>query len=245
MNGARSSRGFTIVELLVALAIVMAIGGALAHVVQPARAAFDRVPAELELHRRGWAAIDAISHAVRSAARFALSSGSSLTVMVAVADGAQGILAVDHASPGAQLTLAATACPDIKELCGFTAGMTALVADADGQYEVFTVASTTPGARALMPDRILTHVYPAGSAVTEIDQYSFRMASQADGSLSLIRQTAAGATQPMVDYVSALSFTASGRQMDIAVTVQAPTTSLRRVLADRLFTASVRLRNGS
>jgi Tfp pilus assembly protein PilW len=241
----RSSRGFTLVELLVALGIVMAIGGALAQVVQPARAAFDRVPAELELDQRGWAAIDALSHAVRSAVRYALSTGPSLTVMVAVVNGAQGILEVDLPSPDAPLTMATTPCPNIKEVCGFTPGTTALVADASGQYEIFTVASTAPGARALTPDRVLARAYPAGSVVTEIEQYSFSVASQSDGTLSLIRHTAAGATQPMVDFIRSLSFSASDQQIDIAVTVQAPTTSMRRVIADRLFTTSIRLRNGS
>ena len=245
MISARSSRGFTIIELLIALGIVMAIAGALAQVVQPARAAFDRVPAELELHHRGWAAIDALSQAVRSAGHYAITTGSSLTVMVAVPNGAQGVLQVDHSSPGAELTLAATPCPDFKQVCGFTPGMTALVADASGHYEIFTVASTTPGARAVLPDRILSHAYAAGSAVTEIDQYSYSVSSQPDGTLSLIRQTAAGAVQPMVDFVSALAFSASDQQVDIAVTVRAPTASLRRVLADRMFTTTIRARNGS
>ena len=61
------SRGFTVIELLIALAIVMSIAGLLAQVVEPARAAFDRVPAELDLQQRGRTAIDVLTRAVRSA----------------------------------------------------------------------------------------------------------------------------------------------------------------------------------
>jgi hypothetical protein len=101
-----------------------------------------------------------------------------------------------------------------------------------------------PGSRTLVADRALSRRYAIGSAVIEIDQYPFSLATQADGSLSLIRETAAGAIQPMVDFVTALSFTMTARQIDFSVTVQAPTTALRRVLADRVFKSSVSLRNG-
>src|SRR5215217_7140378 len=63
------ARGFTVIELLIALAIVMSIAGLLAQLVEPARAAFDRVPAELDLQQRGRTAIDAITQTVRSAGK--------------------------------------------------------------------------------------------------------------------------------------------------------------------------------
>ena len=51
------------------MAIMLLIAGALAGVVQPARAAFDRVPAELDLQQRGRTAIDVMSQALRSAGK--------------------------------------------------------------------------------------------------------------------------------------------------------------------------------
>ena len=51
----------------------------------------------------------------------------------------------------------------------------------------------------------------------EIDQYTFSLADQADGSRSLIRRTAAGAIQPMVDFVSVAGHSRAPRvsQIDI------------------------------
>src|SRR5688572_6649743 len=67
--GGSGSHGFTIIELVISLAIVTLLAGALAALAQPAREVFDRVPAELELQQRGRTAIDVISNAVRSAGR--------------------------------------------------------------------------------------------------------------------------------------------------------------------------------
>jgi type II secretory pathway pseudopilin PulG len=265
--GGQAPRGFTVIELLIALAIVMLLAGALAGVVAPARAVFDRVPAELDLQQRGRTAIDVISTALRSAGKtgtatneagalaiilpaFALSdpdeSGdafSTLTVTTPAVNGAEGILAADQAGAFAALTLGITLCPNVREVCGFNPGTTAIITDGAGHHDLFEVASTEVGARMLTADRGFSQAYPAGSAVIEIDQHTFSLSAQPDGSLSLIRETAAGAIQPVVDGVASLVFHASGHQVDIAVTVQAATESLRRVLEDRVFRTSVHLRN--
>ena len=54
----RRVRGFTLVELLIAMAITILIAGAIAGVAPQARAAFERVPADLEMQQRGRTAID-------------------------------------------------------------------------------------------------------------------------------------------------------------------------------------------
>ena len=263
------ARGFTVVEMLIALAIVMVIAGALAAVVEPARVAFDRVPAELDLQQRGRTAIDVIAQALRSAgknvpATNALGAFSeilpvvslsgpdasgdgfaTLTVMGSIVDGAQGILAAGQSASVAAVTLATTPCPNVTDVCGFSPGMTAVITDGSGHYDVFVVASTAAGSRMLTADRGFSQRYPMGSAVIEIDQYTFSLAGQADGSFSLMRETAAGARQPMVDFVTALSFNMADQQVDVTVTVQAATESLRRILADRVFRTSVTLRNAS
>lgn len=265
--GGQAPRGFTVIELLIALAIVMLLAGALAGVVEPAKAVFDRVPAELDLQQRGRTAIDVISNDLRSAGRnvtamnelgsfadilpaFALTdpdeSGevfSTLTVTTPAVNGAQGILAADQAGAFTALSLGPMLCPNVMEVCGFSAGATAIITDGAGHHDVFEVASTMAGARTVTPDRALSQAYPAGSAVIEIDQHTFSLAGQADGSFSLIRETAAGAIQPLVDGVASLVFHGSGQQVDIAVTVQAATESLRRVIEDRVFRTSVYLRN--
>lgn len=244
MTGMRSPRGFTVIEVLIAMAIVMSIAGALAQVVPSARHAFDRVPAELDLQQRGRAAVDALSQALRSSAHYAITSGPALTALIPVPNGAQGRLDVNTA-PGAALTLAVSPCPNVKDVCGFTRGMTVLVGDPAGLHDVMIVASTVPGSRSIAADRTLARSYAAGTPLIEIDQFTFSLAGQPDGSRSLIRQTAAGAIQPMVDFVSALAFSESDRQVDVTVSVQATTAPLRRVVTDRVFRASIAVRSGS
>ncbi len=196
-------RGFTVIELLIALAIVMLhrrrAGAAW---LQPARAAFDRVPAELDLQQRGRTAIDVISQALRSAGKNVAATNaarrarttscprssltdpdesgdafSTLTVTTPAVNGAQGMLEADQAGAFAAVTLATMPCPNVKDVCGFNPGMTAIIADGAGHHDVFVVASTVAGARTLTADRGFSQAYPAGSAVIEIDQHTFSLAA--------------------------------------------------------------------
>ena len=141
--------GFTVVELLIAMTITLLVAGAIAGVTQPARDAFDRVPAELDLQQRGRIAIEVMSQALRSAGRNVAAaerlgllsdlvpaasvfdpdeSGrfTSLEVIVPATDAAQGVLAADQSGAAAAITLAVAPCPDVDDVCGFTPGSTAL-----------------------------------------------------------------------------------------------------------------------
>lgn len=284
MSGLRAWRdrgdvsGFTVVELLIAMTITLLIAGAIAGVTQPARDAFDRVPAELDLQQRGRIAIEVMSEALRSAGRNVAAaellgslsdlvpavsvfdpdeSGAftSLEVIVPATDAAQGVLAADQAGAAAAITLAVAPCPDVNDVCGFTPGSTALVADGLGHFDVFSIATTEPGGRRFAPAIALSRAYPAGSIVVEVDRSTFSLALQPDGSYTLVRETAAGAVQPIVDFVNGLSFDVSGRdvtagffqidQVEVWVSIEARTEALRRVVPDRLFRTSIRLRNAS
>lgn len=240
-------RGFTLIELLVAMAITLAIAGALAQAVGPARDAFNRVPADLELQQRGRAAIDALARAVRSAESVSLgdpdgtgSFGSMLVVSVVI-DGARGMLSEDQVAPDASLTLDVSPCPNIKDVCGFKAGSLAMISDL-ASSEIFTVATTHSGTRRLTPGAALTKAYATRSTVSELEPHAFSLVEQADGSHSLVRETAAGAVQPMVDFVSELRFSLQAARVDITLAVQAPTDALRRALPERVFRTSIRLR---
>jgi Tfp pilus assembly protein PilW len=281
MNGPvdGQARGFTVVEMLIALGIILSIAGTVASLVPPARAVFDRVPADLDLQQRGRTAIDVLSQALRSAGKDVAATAGlgsladilpaltvadsadggstfrSITVIVPVLNGAQGVSEAAQSTSAAAITLATSPCPNVKDVCGFVTGTTAVIADGNGARDVFVVASTSAGARRLTPNHALSRAYPAGSAVVEVDADTFKLADQADGSSSLIRQTAAGAIQPIVDFIDELTFTVSGdavpagflrlRQIDIAVRVQAATESMRLVVSDRVFRTAIRVRNAS
>ena len=77
-----------------------------------------------------------------------------------------------------------------------------MIVDGLGHYDVFQVAATVAAARLLTPSRALSQSYPAGSAIVEVDEHTFRLGAQPDGSYALIRETAAGAIQPIVDFVA-------------------------------------------
>lgn len=239
------ARGFTVIELLIAMTITLLIAGALANVAQPARAAFDRVPAELDLQQRGRTAIGTLSQALRAAVLVPAASGTfdELTVVVPVPDAARGLLSVNQSGPGAAITLSTEQCPNIKDVCGFTPGATAMITDGGGHHDVFSIASVSAGARRIIPSAALSQLYPAGSAVVEVDQFTFRLAEQSDGSASLIRETVAGAIQPIVDFVSGLTFDVAPEQVDLQINVEPPTESLRALMSGRLFRSSIKLRN--
>jgi hypothetical protein len=269
-------RGFSVMELLVALTMTLAIAGALANVVPPARAAFERVPGEFDLQQRGRTAIDVLSQALRSAGRnvAAMESLGSLSdalptvslsepdesgaftelkVIAPPADPAQGVLAAAQTGPGAAMILNGELCPAISDVCGFQPGSTAVIVDGLGNYDVFQVATTVAATRLLTPSRALSQSYPAASAVIEVDEFTFTLAQQPDGSYSLVRRTAAGAIQPLVDFVNGLAFRGLGqgvaagffqyRELDMTVSVEATTNLLRAVFPDRVFRTSIRLRN--
>ena len=273
-----SARGFTVLELLIAMTITLLIAGALANLAQPARAAFERVPAELDLQQRARTAIDVLSQALRSAGKDVAATAvlgslsdllptvsvsepdgsgafTELTVIVPLTDAAQGVLSAEQSGPAGSITLATGHCPNVKDVCGFTPGTTAVIADGAGRHDVFSIAATNAGARRVTPSAALSRSYPAGAVVVEVDQFTFGLTRQPDGSYSLIRRTAAGATQPIVDFVSALSFDVIGRdapagffrleQVDVSIGVEPATEVLRRRITERVFRTSIRLRNAS
>ena len=249
--------GFTLIELLVAMTITLLLAGALAGVAQPARAAFERVPAELELQQRGRAAIDALSQALRASVSLRGEPGTfnELSVVLPIPAAARGLLSIDQPDPGAPMTFEVEQCPNVKDVCGFTPGLTALIIDGDGRHDVFAIGSVDAGTRSITPESALQHSYPTGSGVFEVDQFTFRLDEQPDGSYSLIRETAAGAIQPIVDGISELAFEVIGREIeagvvhpervDVFMIVEALTESLRSVMSARVFRTSIELRNAS
>jgi prepilin-type N-terminal cleavage/methylation domain-containing protein len=241
--------GFTLVELLVAMTIVLLMAGVIVHAATGARAAFERLPAVIDMQQRGRAAVDVLSQALRPAgqviAQLPEDDGtySQLTVVAPIASPAQGVLAVDQSTPAGSMTLAASPCPNVKDVCGFVNGATAMVNDNSGHFDVFIVASANAALRRLSPDHALSRAYPAGAMLIEVEQNTFGLDEQEDGTYALTRVTAAGAVQPVVDGIRSLSFGVNGHRIDINLIVHAPTPVLQRAIADHHVTASVSVRN--
>jgi prepilin-type N-terminal cleavage/methylation domain-containing protein len=238
--------GFTLIELLIAMTITLLIAAAIATAAPAARAAFDLVPAELEMQQRGRVAIDLLSQALRAADAVlpsmpnAAGAFSEVTLIVPVMSAAQGILLLDQPSPAGPMTLDVARCPNLEDVCGFTIGVTAMVSDPVGR-DVFKVGSTDPAVRTLTPAAALSQTYPAGATVRRVEQSLFKL----DARSSLVRVTAAGAVQPVVDAIADLSFAVAADRIDVSLTVQASTERMRGLIADRVFKTSITRRNPS
>ena len=236
--------GFTLIELLIATAITLILAAAIAAATPAARAAFDRVPAELEMQQRGRIAIDVLSEALRASHHLRPSmpneSGgfAEMTVLIPVVSAAQGVLLSDQESSAAPMTLDVIACPNVNEVCGFTSGMIAIISDADG-IDDFIVGATNQAAWTLTPSAPLSRAYAAGAAVRQMEQASFKL----DARSALVRVTGAPAVQPVVDAVADLSFAIDGDRIDVSLTVRAASERLRDVIADRVFKTSITRRN--
>lgn len=216
-----TTRGFSLVELLVALTVCAVLSAAIGGVAPQARAAFDAVPAALDLQQRSRTGVDALAAAIRSAAPGGMvpavipisplagsneTAFEALYVVAPVPNASRGVLDRDQPGTHGVLTLATgPGCPAVRDVCGFTPGAVAVIADGSGRFDVFTVASTSMPRGQITASLAFRSAYRAGSRVVEVDAHYFRLDDQDDGSRSLVRETAGGATQPIVDHVSAIA----------------------------------------
>ena len=267
------SPGFSLVELLVALTVCALLSGAIAAVAPQARAAFDATPEALDLLQRERTVVDVLTRALRSAALLtaARDDGTAGAAAPAVEllerdeDGARfhafrvlavvgqgrGVLDADQGGPSGSLRLQpGVNCPSSGEVCGFSKGAVAALVDVDGRVDVLTIVATSKGANSVSPSRPLSRAYPRQSAMFAVSADSYYLEEQADGSLTLARETAAGAVQPIVDNVPELSiepWRPAGviKRLDLAVRLGARSTNPRRRVPDRVRHLSISLRNPS
>ena len=221
------SRGFTLVEVLIATAISALLAGAVATAVPPLQAFFEQAPAAIDVQQRARTAIDAIAQAVRAADNVLLldedAVDSHFRQLMTIAPrpyAAQGVVA-DQSDPGGDVWLGAEQCPGVPDVCGFSRGSIARITDSDGRFELFVVGSVDAAARRLSPRRRFADAYAATATVVEVDAFTFRLDPAPDGSSTLVRETAAGAVQPIADGVTALKFARAldDRGIDVTLTL--------------------------
>jgi hypothetical protein len=223
------ARGFSLVELLLAVVVtLLVIAGALV-VAGSARSSFLVEPAALDTARRLREGSDALAGALRGAGG-ALAAGdgvswlgssvpvvwpltdldqapsasfSALWILRAVGEGGGGRALLPQPGPGAALTLDRVngACPLTAVVCGFDVGDEAIVFDERGHFDVFEVGSVSEALGQIIPSAPLSRAYAAGSWIVEARADRFGLVRQADGSYALTRVTWAGAREPIVDGV--------------------------------------------
>lgn len=265
--------GFSLVELLVALTVCALLSGAIAAAAPPARALFDATPEILDLQQRERTVAHVLAGSLRSAAFIKATDADGRAgpaapavalldpdedeerfhalQVIALSGLGRGVLAADQATPSSALLLRPGApCPSAGDVCGFTAGMVVAIVDLEGRFDVFTIASANKGANSITASRALGRAYPTGSALFAVSADTYYLDEQPDGSLTLVRETAAGAIQPVVDFVTELTLTGSYRashltRVDLIVRVGSRTVLPRRAVPDRTSRLAVALRNPS
>jgi hypothetical protein len=222
-------RGYTIVELLVAAAVMLAVLAAVSMVLH---AAILRVPwleESTDLQQRTRAALELLSADLRSAgagdpsARLAVrlpavlprtgaaaptvASASALTVRYVPAGGAAARLGAPLLPADAVVVVAAGgACVSNAVACGFRAGSTALVFDGSGQADLLDINGIAPGALTTTPVSARTASYPIGADVAELLDVSYTL----DPVARVLQRQAGGAPLPVADNVTALAFEYAG-----------------------------------
>jgi hypothetical protein len=229
---AMTAKGFTLVELLIAAAVVMAIGAALAAAVAPLASALDRTHASADMDAGTRSVIQQLAADVRLAgsdaaiawphARLArvrppvallrdLETGvvalpaTAIRITYVPHFAAQGLLNVAAAAGDSLLRLETTArCATGAPACGFRAGDSAVLYTS-GAAATVTIDAVANGAVTL--DVPLAVAFPAGAVLAGFVSVTYGIRPVADGSHQLVRISTGGAEQPMLDHVVAFTLT--------------------------------------
>jgi hypothetical protein len=221
----RDERGYTFIELIVASAIVIALGAALLGLLHDGLAATPALEEMTDLHQRARVSIDRLDAEIRAAAAGSPSgplsqsfaaiepraptdaagtaSSSRLTVRYVPHGGAHSRL-VQPLAPSAPIAFVDTAagCPVGTTACGFNAATTALISDTAGSADLVSVDAIGPGALTISDVIASRAAYPAGSEVVEARQVSFIF----DPAARQLRRLEGGGSFVLVDNVTAVNF---------------------------------------
>jgi Tfp pilus assembly protein PilW len=232
-----SDRGFTLVELLVACLVLLAVMGAVAAMAMPARHAFERTLAGADLSSGSRAALDLLAADLREAGSGGsvgahspglagvaavvtpladLDSGGvasparAIRVMRIARGAPQGILAQPVLAGDSTLELGTTSqCTDTGPACGFGPGMAAVVFDR-ARSAMVVVASVAAGGIVQLVAAVPAG-FSTGAAVAAIVVTTYGVRTGPDGSARLVRRSAGGAEQPMLHDVVDFAIVVKGR----------------------------------
>jgi prepilin-type N-terminal cleavage/methylation domain-containing protein len=219
-------RGFSLVELLIALLIALTVAGATFGLMNQAQAMF-AVQAELpDMQQRLRVAADALG-------RDLLMTGSDkfpsivphrrgiespdvpgtfrrdcISLLSMPAFAVQTTLEQPTDGSGVVLVKAQTGCPAGNPLCGFRAGMLAIVLDDTRAYDLFRISGVASDPPALMHAGFtLSKMYPAGATIAQAHAATYWLEVDPRANVSqLMRYDGDETDLPLVDNVAALQF---------------------------------------
>lgn len=233
----RASRGFTVVELLVSAAVTLSVMGVAVVLVGQARSALDQGAMGLDAAQRLRAGLDAVARDLRMAGAgpettdgtvllahsmpvvellvpVAPEAGESapfrsVRVTAAPMNAAHGRVS-SRAVPGGPITLRPPPDCPIVPACGFREGTPAVLYDGTGAFDRVTVTGIDPATWSVFVSPAVSREYAPDAMLTEVTSSTFVVNVEADGSGRLMRHTAGGAVQPVVDHVVGFTVSAFG-----------------------------------
>ena len=217
--------GYSVIELLIASAILFAISGVVLGLLHDGLAGVPVLEETTDLQQRARVVSDALASELRAAAAgtpsgalsryFApvephrpsdpvgCASADVVTLRYVPAGGAHATLA-QPLSPGVPIAVLESArCPANTIACGFVADTTVVVFDEAGNASFANVDAIGPGVLTvsdIAPARSVS--YPAGSEIAEAVQVMFFL----DASARQLRRTEGGGTFVVADNVTGVSF---------------------------------------
>jgi prepilin-type N-terminal cleavage/methylation domain-containing protein len=224
--GAHASAGFSLVELLVATAVLVAVASAITSLAVALQRGFDRSLAAGELSARARSGLTSLLGELRDAGSGVaiappmenltmvwpvVRPARSLTdsraqppftaITVLRATGAQALLS-ETADTGSALLRIDAAAPSLNQdgTGGFVAGDRAVIFDRTRAEEV-EISASAPGSWGLILSAPLRNGFTRGAVVAAVARTSFGLRTLADGSMRLVRISPGGAEQPVVDSV--------------------------------------------
>ena len=265
-----NARGFSLLELLLATALVIAIGGAVFAGVGPVQEVLRRWHGSVDLEMSARAALNHLTADLREAG-----SGPAITPLnasflaqvppLAVLDdldsaspaspgtairitriphlAAQAHLGANAAAGAGLLTLETTSrCSSGPPACGFIKDDDAVLFT-PGSAERVRIAAT--GQQFLQLTTPLTSAFPAGAVIAELITNTYGLRDAGPGLHRLVRLTGGGAEQPLVDNV--VAFQVSADEDDLAdarrVSVLLRVRAVHEQLPDVELRTGIALRN--
>lgn len=213
----RNAAGYTLIELVIAAAIMLTITGGIFSVVRDGLGSSALWNETADLHQRARVAVDALALELLAAGA-GPDSGPLVRVLPPIEPGRPGGEFSTHAvtvryvpghAPASTLTgdlapdrqTAAIAmhsgCPQRAEACGFTAGMSVVFFDAAGHWDIATVQAAVGTTVTLITEAGLRSVtYPAGAQIAQIVETTLFADAE---ERQLRRERPGGAALPVVD----------------------------------------------
>lgn len=219
MTDTAGSRGFTLVELLIAAAVMVMVGGALMSLVRAGGSIARAQPDAWDLHQRARIAMQTLGAElalagagpdrgphrgplVSSFPPVEIAPDGSVTLWYVAARGGQATLASALPAGADQAALAnAGDCPTPRPACAFTPGSTAILFRPGGPRDALRIDEVADVSLTFRSGP--QSAYPAGASIAEGEVRTYRVDPVARQLLR--RDEATGSSLPVIDGVAAMA----------------------------------------